>query len=77
MQSFNYVCGMLDLSLEHGVLDEISPAPVTSVIAVLDQAELDGVPVSRYTVGTLDELNAFAISAEAEGADLHRAHGEP
>ncbi|MCB0245189.1 MAG: hypothetical protein KDI12_17390, partial [Anaerolineae bacterium] len=66
VQAFNYARGMLDLSLEHGVLDEVSPAPVTSVIAVLDQAELDGVPISRYTIGTLDELNALPISAQAK-----------
>ncbi|MEZ4767855.1 MAG: transglutaminase family protein [Caldilineales bacterium] len=66
VQSFNYARGMLDLSLEHTVLAEAAPTPVISVIAVLDQAELDGIPVSRYTVGTLDELNALPISAEAK-----------
>ncbi|MCB0250941.1 MAG: transglutaminase domain-containing protein, partial [Anaerolineae bacterium] len=66
VQAFNYARGMLDLSLEHGVLAEVSPAPVVSVIAVLDQAELDGVPVSRYTFGTLDELNALPISDQAK-----------
>ena len=65
-EAFLFWRGLLDMAIEHEILDEVSPAPTISVGAVFDQAIADDIALERITFGTLDELAALPISEQAK-----------
>ncbi|MCZ7666652.1 MAG: hypothetical protein M5U34_05175 [Chloroflexi bacterium] len=57
---------MLDMAIEHQILQEVAPEPIISVGAVFNQAIADDIALERITFGTLDELAALPISEQAK-----------
>ncbi|MCB8986976.1 MAG: VCBS repeat-containing protein [Ardenticatenaceae bacterium] len=64
--AFLFWRALLDMGIEHEVLQELTPTPLVSVGAVFDQAAADDILLERITFGTLDELAALPISEQAK-----------
>ncbi|MBP6471172.1 MAG: VCBS repeat-containing protein [Chloroflexi bacterium] len=64
--AFLFWRALLDMGIEHEVLQELTPTPLVSVGAVFDQAAADDIALERITFGTLDELAALPISDQAK-----------
>jgi len=64
--AFLFWRALLDMGIEHEVLQELTPTPLVSVGAVFDQAAADDITLERITFGTLDELAALPISDQAK-----------
>ncbi|MFO7680400.1 MAG: transglutaminase domain-containing protein, partial [Chloroflexota bacterium] len=65
-EAFLFWRGLLDMAIEHEILQEIAPEPAVSVGAVFNQAIADDIPLERFTLGTLAELAALPISEQAK-----------
>jgi hypothetical protein len=65
-EAFLFWRALLDMGIEYEVLQEIAPAPLSSVGAVFDAATAADIPLERFTFGTLDELAALPISDQAK-----------
>lgn len=66
LRTFNIARSVYAMSLESQILDEIGIEPVTSVAAILQAANDQGVELGIYTVTQLDQLDALPISSVAK-----------
>ena len=66
LEGFNFWRALLDMAIEHEVLAEVAPEPLSSVGVVFEKALADGVPLVRITLGNLDKLEGLPLSDQAK-----------